>query len=123
MRSSPNEYDKRLGLKIAAQRIALGLTQTALGQALGVSFQQIQKYEKGRNRVPASKYAAICVALKMTLADLIGVEGTAAPSLGDRLSAEKGGLELADIYLSLSAQQRRLMLAVAREFAGIASHG
>lgn len=115
MRSSPNDYDERLGLKIAARRTALGLTQSDVGEALGVSFQQVQKYEKGRNRVPASKYGAVCVALEMTLADLIGAEGAPAPSTSDRLDAARGGRELADLYLSLPARRRRLLLGIARE--------
>ena len=55
----------RIGNRIAAYRSARGLSQTALGQALGVTFQQVQKYEKGRNRVGAARLQAI--------ADFLGV--------------------------------------------------
>ena len=48
-------------------RIALGLSQEALGEKLGVSFQQVQKYEKGVNRVSAARLFEICKALKIPL--------------------------------------------------------
>ena len=57
--------DRSIGSRIAAYRTAQGLSQTALGQALGVTFQQVQKYEKGRNRVGAARLQAI--------ADFLGV--------------------------------------------------
>lgn len=57
--------DRSIGNRIAAYRTAQGLSQTALGQALGVTFQQVQKYEKGRNRVGAARLQAI--------ADFLGV--------------------------------------------------
>ena len=56
---------RSIGSRIAAYRTAQGLSQTALGQALGVTFQQVQKYEKGRNRVGAARLQAI--------ADFLGV--------------------------------------------------
>ena len=56
---SATETDRLIGSRIAALRAAQGLSQTALGNALGVSFQQIQKYEKRRNRVGAGRLQAI----------------------------------------------------------------
>ncbi|TXN11339.1 helix-turn-helix transcriptional regulator [Methylobacterium sp. WL122] len=57
--------DRSIGSRIAAYRTAQRLNQTSLGQALGVTFQQVQKYEKGRNRVGAARLQAI--------ADFLGV--------------------------------------------------
>lgn len=51
--------DKRVGTQIRSRRLMLGLSQTALGDAVGVTFQQIQKYEKGINRVSASRMQQI----------------------------------------------------------------
>ena len=48
-----NAVDVHVGLRIRAARLAAGLSQERLGQELGVTFQQVQKYEKGRNRVGA----------------------------------------------------------------------
>ncbi|WP_375650843.1 helix-turn-helix domain-containing protein [Bartonella sp. OT172YNZD] len=50
---NPNFIDILIGKRIRQRRIAIGLSQKALGNYLGVSFQQIQKYEKGLNRVSA----------------------------------------------------------------------
>jgi transcriptional regulator with XRE-family HTH domain len=53
------DADRTIGSLIASLRKAQGLSQTALGHALGVSFQQVQKYEKGRNRIGAGRLQAI----------------------------------------------------------------
>lgn len=52
--SSPHPVDVHVGSRIRALRLDRGLSQSALGDAVGVSFQQIQKYERGSNRVSAS---------------------------------------------------------------------
>jgi transcriptional regulator with XRE-family HTH domain len=51
-------------------RTALGLSQRALGQKLGVTFQQVQKYESGENRVSAARLFDICEALDVSLASM-----------------------------------------------------
>lgn len=61
--------DAFVGQRITARRQALGLSQTALAQSLGVSFQQVQKYEAGTNRVPASRLHALARVLAMPLSD------------------------------------------------------
>ena len=50
-----NNIDAYLAQRIRAARIAAGVTQNALGAALGVTFQQVQKYERGTNRVSAGR--------------------------------------------------------------------
>jgi transcriptional regulator with XRE-family HTH domain len=52
---SGSPIDVHIGHKLRAQRIALGLSQSELGAALGITFQQIQKYEKGKNRIAAGQ--------------------------------------------------------------------
>ena len=59
------DADRTVGSRIAALRAAQGLSQSALGNALGVSFQQVQKYEKGRNRIGAGRLQAIADVLKV----------------------------------------------------------
>jgi transcriptional regulator with XRE-family HTH domain len=59
------DADRTIGGRIAALRAAQGLSQTMLGQAIGVSFQQVQKYEKGRNRVGAGRLQAIADMLQV----------------------------------------------------------
>jgi transcriptional regulator with XRE-family HTH domain len=64
--------DARLGSSVRARRLLIGMTQGALGDALGVSFQQVQKYEKGANRISASRLRQIAVALDMPITHFYG---------------------------------------------------
>ncbi|KQY95574.1 MULTISPECIES: helix-turn-helix domain-containing protein [unclassified Brevundimonas] len=50
-----NDVDAYVGARISLRRSALGLSQSALAQQLGISFQQVQKYETGQNRISASR--------------------------------------------------------------------
>jgi transcriptional regulator with XRE-family HTH domain len=58
-RKAPDPVDKAVGLRIRARRMAVGVTQEKLADALGVTFQQVQKYEKGTNRVAPSRMVKI----------------------------------------------------------------
>lgn len=66
---SADAVDRLVGRRIAARRMALGLSQTALGAQAGVSFQQLQKYEAGLNRVSASRLHRIATLLGASAAD------------------------------------------------------
>ena len=59
----PDPIDKHVGARIRARRIGLRVSQTKLGRAIGVTFQQVQKYETGTNRVGASNLLRIARAL------------------------------------------------------------
>ena len=64
--SAPNPLDKRAGALIRSRRTQLGLTQTDLAKLTGVTFQQIQKYERGANRVSYSRLVEISRALQIS---------------------------------------------------------
>jgi transcriptional regulator with XRE-family HTH domain len=51
----PNPVDKQIGQRVRTQRLMIGMSQEKLGDALGVTFQQIQKYEKGTNRIGSGR--------------------------------------------------------------------
>ncbi len=51
----PNPVDVHVGARLRVRRTLLGMNQTKLGEAIGVSFQQMQKYERGTNRISASR--------------------------------------------------------------------
>ena len=51
----PNPVDVHVGARLRQRRTLLGMTQTSLGEAIGLTFQQMQKYERGRNRISASR--------------------------------------------------------------------
>lgn len=59
----PDPIDRYVGARIRGRRLGLSISQTKLGQAIGVTFQQIQKYESGTNRVGASNLYRIAKAL------------------------------------------------------------
>jgi len=61
----PNQIDVVVGGRIRLRRKILGMSQSALAQALGVTFQQVQKYEKGGNRVSASRLQAVASVLQV----------------------------------------------------------
>ena len=65
MPRTPDSIDAFVGTRIAHRRAALGLSQTALATRLGISFQQVQKYESGSNRVSASRLHQIALALAL----------------------------------------------------------
>jgi transcriptional regulator with XRE-family HTH domain len=64
-RKKPEPVDRQVGMKVRTRRLELELSQTALGQQLGVTFQQVQKYEKGTNRIGASRLQQIALILKV----------------------------------------------------------
>lgn len=64
------DFNSVIGLKIKARRRELKLTQTELANSLGVTFQQIQKYEKGKNRIVFPKLILLFKALNVKFAEL-----------------------------------------------------
>jgi transcriptional regulator with XRE-family HTH domain len=61
----PDPVDIEVGQRIKIQRLAAGLSQTELGEGIGVTFQQLQKYEKGVNRVGAGRLTKIARVLRI----------------------------------------------------------
>lgn len=73
---APQPVDVAVGARIRLCRQGLHLTQTVLAHALGVTFQQVQKYERGTNRVSASMLVKIAARLETTVAALVGEDET-----------------------------------------------
>lgn len=65
MKRAPNPVDKHVGSRVRMRRVLLGFTQEKLGTALGITFQQVQKYEKGTNRIGASRLQEISKTLQV----------------------------------------------------------
>lgn len=76
----PHPLDVELGRYIRRRRRELGLSQDQLGRMIGVTFQQVQKYEHGTNRVSFSRLVEIAQSLDCSVADLIGDLGNAKAS-------------------------------------------
>ncbi|HEY9216714.1 MAG TPA: helix-turn-helix transcriptional regulator [Phenylobacterium sp.] len=116
----PDVVDAAIGARIRSRRVYQKMSQTELATRIGVSFQQVQKYERGANRVSGSKLVAIAAALATTVGWLVGEE---ASSAGDNevfaALAIPGALEIVRAYSSItSAKARAALLALAQDIAG-----
>ena len=78
MPKAPDPIDVKVGTKIRARRRLIGMTQEGLAATLGVTFQQIQKYERGTNRVSASRLQALAAALHVPVWHFFPENGHAA---------------------------------------------
>jgi transcriptional regulator with XRE-family HTH domain len=82
----PNPIDRHVGSRVRMRRMMLGISQEKLGEALGVTFQQIQKYEKGTNRVSASRLQHTARILDVPVSfffDGAPSDGNAVPAFAD----------------------------------------
>lgn len=68
---SSTAFDVEFGALLRERRLAIGMSQERLAGILGISFQQLQKYERGTNRMSLSRAVAACAALDVAIADLI----------------------------------------------------
>lgn len=75
VKPGPNQTDRSVGARIRLRRKKLGITQSDLAKELGVTFQQVQKYERGVNRLSATGLITVARALKCSVASLLGVDG------------------------------------------------
>jgi len=119
---TPNRLDVALGLRIRQRRKALGVSQTALAEGVGLTFQQIQKYERGFNRVSFSRLVDIAHALDCRVVDLIGDldDANIASPLFRQDTAhlrESGAPELLAAYSAAPPSLRRVILRLVTEIA------
>jgi transcriptional regulator with XRE-family HTH domain len=83
-KKSPNEIDRHIGKRVRARRILLGMSQEKLADALGLTFQQVQKYEKGVNRIGASRLLHMAAILDVNIEFFFeGVPGLRAGGFSD----------------------------------------
>ena len=117
MNSSPDPIDVAVGARVRMRRKTLGLTQTALAEALGITFQQVQKYERGANRVSASMLVRAAKRLECPVAFLVGEEPGGFPTDESLLTmlAFPGAIDLLTAYTSIEdSHSRAAVLNVAR---------
>jgi DNA-binding Xre family transcriptional regulator len=72
---SMNNVDRQVAANIRRFRLERGLTQEALATLLGISFQQLQKYESAKNRITIGRLVSICEALKISLEEIVRRNG------------------------------------------------
>jgi transcriptional regulator with XRE-family HTH domain len=116
-RTGPHPVDAHVGRAVRVRRRLRGLSQQALGERIGLTFQQIQKYESGANRISASALHAIAGALEVPVASFFeGLPGAgdaagAETALTARMLGAPGGLALAEAWLDLPPGPLRHRLA------------
>jgi len=119
----PHPVDRHVGRRVCEKRISLGYNQSDLGRALGLTFQQIQKYEKGANRISASKLWDIARFFKVDISYFfqglaVGEPGLAedgAPAFDHDFPSTRYSIEIARLAPQLSNRQQKLALELLRE--------
>lgn len=111
----PEATDVHVGQAIRARRKILGVTQSALADKIGVTFQQVQKYERAANRVSCSTLIDICKALACQPQDLLPDSDGGSFDLAESLqmATMPGGLELMQAWMALPAAQRQAVTRLA----------
>jgi transcriptional regulator with XRE-family HTH domain len=125
--TGPNPVDRHVGLRIRMRRKELGISQERLAESIGLTFQQVQKYERAANRVSASKLWEMSRALSTNisyfyegLGDTIETPGSNLPreSMQDFLLTPEG-IELAAVFPKIAkGRVRRKILDLVRAMAG-----
>ena len=110
--------DRAIGARVRARRRSLSMSQSDLAERLGVSFQQVQKYERGANRISGSTLVAAARALQTSVSWLVGEDaGEGAPS--DEAFAAlmtPGAMEMLAAFRAVRRPRaRQALLALARE--------
>lgn len=120
----PNPIDVHVGKRIRTRRLLLGMNQETLANALGLTFQQVQKYEGGANRVSASRLAAVADILKVPISFFFGdlQSDDAKPSTAEREWRENmerpETIELIRLYYSIpDVQVRQQFLEMVKSIA------
>ncbi|MFT4253709.1 MAG: helix-turn-helix domain-containing protein [Caulobacter sp.] len=113
--AGPDPIDLAVGTRIRIRRRYLKISQDDLAEALGLTFQQIQKYERGENRVSASMLVRIAARLETSVATLVGEDAPTEESAG-MLAALilPGALDLLNAYAQAGPKTQRAMVGLAQ---------
>jgi transcriptional regulator with XRE-family HTH domain len=134
VKKTPNPIDKHVGSRVRMRRMMLSMSQEKLGGALGLTFQQVQKYEKGTNRIGASRLQQISHILQVPVAFFFegaptfhpqngdGVEGMSeapSPTYVSDFLATSDGLALTKAFMEIKEPKlRRRIVDLVEEIAG-----
>ena len=134
----PNPIDVHVGNRVRLQRMLIGISQEKLGERLGLTFQQVQKYEKGINRIGASRLFELSRVLGVPVqffyedAPAIGNQQSSAPGFAERSSdshvfeflSSREGLELNRAFSRITDPKvRKSVLDLVRSLADEAGDG
>lgn len=129
-KKSPNPVDKHVGSRVRMRRMMIGMSQEKLGENLGITFQQIQKYEKGTNRIGASRLQHISTVLGVSIsfffdgiptaaAGAAGFAEDASPAYVSDFLATSEGIALTRAFLKIpDSKVRRRIVDLVEALAG-----
>ena len=129
-RGVPNLVDKHVGSRVRMRRMMLGMSQEKLGDGLGLTFQQVQKYEKGANRIGASRLQHISDILQIPVPFFFegaphlpgqpeGIGAAPLPTYVSEFLATIDGLALTKAFMEIKAPSlRRRVVALVEAIAG-----
>jgi transcriptional regulator with XRE-family HTH domain len=133
VKKAPNPIDKHVGSRVRMRRMMLSMSQEKLGDALGLTFQQVQKYEKGTNRIGASRLQQISQILQVPVAFFFegapnipplggsteGMKEAPSPAYVSDFLATSEGLALTKAFMRIKeAKLRRRIVDLVEEIAG-----
>jgi transcriptional regulator with XRE-family HTH domain len=131
-KKAPNPIDKHVGSRVRMRRMMLNMSQEKLGDALGLTFQQVQKYEKGTNRIGASRLQQISHILQVPVsfffegAPLLpgqhsgGMSEAPSPAYVSDFLATSDGLSLTKAFMRIKNNKlRRRIVDLVEQIAGV----
>ena len=131
-KKSPNPTDRYVGSRVRMRRMMLGMSQEKLGDALGLTFQQVQKYEKGTNRIGASRLQHIAHIFQVPVSFFFegapsvpgfhappGMAESPSPAYVSEFLATSDGLSLTKAFMRIKdAKLRRRIVDLVEEICG-----
>ena len=130
-KKTPNPIDKHVGSRVRMRRMMLSMSQEKLGDALGLTFQQVQKYEKGTNRIGASRLQQIAAILQVPVSFFFegaphapgqisqGLAEAPSPAYISDYLATSDGLALTKAFMRIkSGKLRRRIVELVEQIAG-----
>jgi transcriptional regulator with XRE-family HTH domain len=130
-KKAPNPIDKHVGSRVRMRRMMLSMSQEKLGDALGLTFQQVQKYEKGTNRIGASRLQQIANILQVPVAFFfegaphvggphgVGMGEAPSPAYVSDFLATSDGLSLTKAFMRIkNSKLRRRIVDLVEQIAG-----
>jgi transcriptional regulator with XRE-family HTH domain len=135
-KKAPNPIDKHVGSRVRMRRMMLGMSQEKLGDALGLTFQQVQKYEKGTNRIGASRLQQISQILQVQVSFFFegapnilpnsnqdGFSEASSPAYVSDFLASSDGLALTKAFMKIEdSKLRRRIVDLVEQIAGSDKH-
>jgi len=130
-KKAPNPIDKHVGSRVRMRRMMLGMSQEKLGDALGLTFQQVQKYEKGTNRIGASRLQQISHILQVPVSFFFegapnitgrpeGMGEAPSPAYVSDFLATSDGLALTKAFMRIKdSKLRRRIVDLVEQIAGL----